>query len=162
MSDQGVRAVESIEKNGEFVGSIMYRPKLNLLVVAAIAALMFLPRSRYGIILGVLLVVIVLGGMIIVKDHPVMDVYTDQLIFYDPGNSAYGVSVPVADVAEWNVNKTVMYAIYIRLKDGRQYTEECYYSRQAYNYLRKVLPGKDTTTLQRRFFASLLSRRKGK
>jgi len=162
MSDQGVRAVESIEKNGEFVGRIMYRPKLNLLVVAAIAALMFLTRSRYGIILGVLLVVIVLGGMIIVKDHPVMDVYTDQLIFYDPGNSAYGVSVSVADVAEWNVNKTVMYAIYIRLKDGRQYTEECYYSRQAYNYLRKVLPGKDTTTLQRRFFASLLSRKKGK
>lgn len=162
MSDQGVRAVESMEKNGEFIGRIMYRPKLNILIVTAIAALMFLTRNKYGIILGVLLVAIVLAGQFMVRDHPVMDVYTDQLIFYDPVNSAYGVSVPVADVAEWNVNKTVMYAIYIRLKDGRQYTEECYYSRQAYNYLRKVLPGKDTTTLQRRFFASLLSRRKGK
>ena len=162
MSDRGVRAVESMEKNGEFVGRIMYRPKLNILIVAAIVAVLFLTRNKYGIILGIMLAVIVAAGMVLVKDHPVMDEYTDQLIFYDPVNSAYGVSVPVADVAEWNVNKTVMYAIYIRLKDGRQYTEECYYSRQAYNYLRKVLPGKDTTTLQRRFFASLLSRRKGK
>ncbi|MCR5449752.1 MAG: hypothetical protein K6F23_10180 [Solobacterium sp.] len=162
MSEQGVRAVESMEKNGEFIGRIMYRPKLNILVVGAVIALLFLTGNRYGIILGILLAVIVLGGLLIAKDHPVMDVYTDQLIFYAPDNSAYGVSVPVSDVVEWNVNKTVMYTIYIRLKDGRQYTEECYYSRQAYNYLRKVLPAKDTTTLQRRFFASLLSRRKGK
>ena len=162
MSDRGVRAVESIEKNGELVGRIMYRPKLNILIVAAIIGMLFLTRNRYGIILGVILTVIVLGGMFLIKDHPVMDVYTDQLIFYDPDNSNYGVSIPVSEVAEWNINKTVMYAIYIRLKDGRQYTEECYYSRQAYNYLRKVLPGKDTTTLQRRFFASLLNRRKGK
>ena len=162
MSEQGVRAVESMEKNGTFVGRIMYRPKLNILVVGTIIVLLMLTGNRYGIILGILLAVILLGGMLMVKDHPVMDVYTDQLIFYAPDNSAYGVSIPVADVAEWNVNKTVMYTICIRLKDGRQYTEECYYSRQAYNYLRKVLPGKDTTTLQRRFFASLLSRKRRK
>ncbi len=162
MSDRGIRAVAGMEKNGELVGRIMYRPKLNILIVAAVVGILFLTGNRYGIILGVILTVIVLAGMILVRDHPVMDVYTDQLIFYDPENSAYGVSIPVAEVAEWNINKTVMYTIYIRLKNGQQYTEECYYSRQAYNYLRKVLPGKDTTTLQRRFFASLLGRRKRK
>lgn len=162
MNDQGVRAVESMEINGEFVGRIMYRPKLNILVVGAVVILLFLTKNKYGIILGVLLAAIVMFALLMVRDHPVMDVYTDQLIFFDPGNSAYGVSVPVSEIAEWNVNKTVMYAIYIRLKDGRQYTEECYYSRQAHNCLRKVLPEKDTITLQRRFFASLLGRRKKK
>ena len=38
MSDRGVRDIESIEKNGEFVGRIMYRPKLNILIIAAIAS----------------------------------------------------------------------------------------------------------------------------
>ena len=162
MSDRGPRPVDSIEKNGTLIGRITYLPKLSALAMAALALGLILTRNRYGIILGILFLVIVGFAVFVIKDHPVMDVYTDQLIFYDPDNSNYGVSVPVSEVVEWNVNKSVMYTIYIRLKDGRQYTEECYYSRQAYDCLRKVLPGKDTTTLQRRFFASLFLRRKGK
>ncbi len=160
MENRGIRLVDDIEKKGTFVGRITYLPKASMAVTAVLAVLLFLTRNRYGIMLGLLLTGILLFVMVMIKDHPVMDVYTDQLIFYDPDDSRYGVSVETDRIAEWNVNKTNMYTICIRLNDGHVYTEECFHSRKAFRYLRQVMPGKDTSTLSRKYFRTLFTRRK--
>lgn len=79
-----------------------------------------------------------------VKDHQVMEVYSDALLLINPENGSQVRKVPLSDVAEWNVNKGGTYSIWIKTLKGEEYSAASFQSRRAYLLLDQVMREKNT------------------
>ena len=85
------RPMNELNEHGTLLGQVGYKPHSAVYVLAAAAVLFLLMRHLFGVIMALMCIAGALFIKLKVEDHPVMDVYDDAVIFYDPVGKAVGI-----------------------------------------------------------------------
>jgi hypothetical protein len=128
---------------GTRIGSVGYKPKTGLIIMTALGILLLCLRNLFGYILGIFNLVAVLIIYLKVKDHKVMDVYSDAVFFHHPQNENKVIRFSNDEVKSWTVNKENSFQISFRLIDGRIYVADTYQTGKAGRLLRKTMSKKN-------------------
>lgn len=141
---------KDINETGELIGKITHRPNSAIIIMIIAGILLCLIPSRFSRIIGITAIVLSCIFFLVTKDYPVMEVFSDALILYQPFHSELAVRIPLEDIAEWNLNGPNGQQLFLRLSDGSEISEECFQVSKADKMLRKILSDKETWVLQRK------------
>ncbi len=151
--------LEYFDKNlltprGKLKGKINFRPNLSILFVFFFGLfLIFMTRQIAGIVAGLFCIGVAVVFFWKVKDAPVMDIYEQDIILYDPDDQNRAACLPVNEIKEFFVQRDNSAMINFRTNDETVFTVKSLRSANAYSLLAKVLPGKgsDDKNLQRQW-----------
>lgn len=131
--------------NRKLLGKITYKPvsAIAIVFVAGIAAAVLF-RNVFGFVFGGFCILLSAASYVLVKDHPVIDVYQDELIIYDASRGFLPVRIPAAEVVQWEVNRNQSSAVTVMSKNRKPLSVVTYQTRKAVSLFRKAFPGKST------------------
>lgn len=136
------RNLSELNETGTLLGKVGYKP-VNSIYILGIAAVLFL---LIGHLFGIIMALICLAGaafvQFYVKDHPVMEVYDDAVIFLDPADATAGIRYTPDQVYKWTVNKDSSYVISVVLTSGDIHVAQCYQVSKANRLLKKLMAEK--------------------
>lgn len=136
------RPMNELNEHGTLLGQVGYKPHSAVYVLAAAAVLFLLMRHLFGVIMALMCIAGALFIKLKVEDHPVMDVYDDAVIFYDPGDASCGIRYTPDQISKWTVNKEGSYQISMTLTGGDIHVAASYQVSAANRLLRKLMPEK--------------------
>lgn len=137
------RDLNELNETGTLLGRVGYKPVGSVYVLVAAAVLFLLIGHLFGIIMALICLAGAAAVQFYVKDHPVMDVYDDAVIFLDPADPASGIRYTPDQVYKWTVNKDSSYVISVVLQGGDIHVAQCYQVSRANRLLKKLMPEKN-------------------
>ena len=147
---------------------ISYKPTFPqiIMTIVGIACIVFF-RNIPGFLLGAFFVAAGLLVQFGLKDYKVFDVYSDHIVVYDDHGNIM-IDIDYHDIAEWNINKTKSYSLYIKLIDGRELTRESFQVAKLNKALNRYIADKETQAVRMKrsretklVFRNPFKRRKG-
>ncbi len=136
--------LEELNERGTLLGRVGYKPVRSVYYLSFAAAVFLLIGHLFGILMAIICGIGACFIQFYIKDHPVMDVYDDGLIFYHPADPSQGVRYSLDEVERWSVNKDNSYQISVTMKDMNIHVAFSYQVAAANRLLRKVMPEKST------------------
>lgn len=131
--------------NRKLLGKITYKP-VSTIAIVFIAGIVItvLFQNVFGFLFGGFCMLLSAAAYMLVKDHPVIDVYQDELVIYDPSKGFSPVRIPANEVIQWEVNRNQSSAVTVMSKNRRPLSVVTYQTRKAVSLFRKAFPGKST------------------
>ena len=136
------RPLDKLEEKGALLGKVGFKPTEAAFVFFAFAVVFLIIGHLFGIIMAVLCAAAGLFMHLRIKDHPVMDVYDDGLIFYNPTDISQGIRFGKEEVRYWSVNKDGNYQIVLNLNDNNIHVAGTYQVGKATRLLKKLMSEK--------------------
>ncbi len=138
----------TIERKGKLITKIFYKPFLAPIIIGACGVALFFLQNIFAMVLGIFFVGISLCVQFLVEDYLVAEIYDDALLVYHWKQHNLAFYAPFEKIAEWNVNKTKKYALFVKMDNGQSLTAETFQVAKADKALRKLLRGKETSEIK--------------
>ena len=142
---------EDIEENGNLIGTVMYKPMRAIYIVIATGIIIIAAvRNFWAILLGGFVIGIALIVLFNLKDYKVMEVYDDAFIVYAEAGGTKAARVVYDEIREWGIvsESAASTAIMFKLNDGQTFYKNTFRTGDAYKYLFKVMPEKESRQIQ--------------
>ena len=136
------RDLNELNETGTLLGRVGYKPVGSVYVLVIAATLFLLIGHLFGIIMALICLAGAVFVQFYVKDHPVMDVYDDAVIFLDPADASAGIRYTPDQVYKWTVNKDSSYEISVVLQGGDIHVAQSYQVSKANRLLKKLMAEK--------------------
>ncbi len=134
-----------LQPKGRCLGKVGYRPN-SYIYGTILFGICFgaLVRNLTGYIVGGAIIAMAVFYLLRVKDHPVMDVYQEDLVIYNAADPSQAARIPTEDITEFCAGDTKRLEILFRRKDGSVFSVSTAQTGKAYSLLEKAMSGRGT------------------
>ncbi|MBR0385515.1 MAG: hypothetical protein IJI05_03105 [Erysipelotrichaceae bacterium] len=142
---------QTIEENGTFITTILYKPVKAVIIIAIAAVLLIaLIRNIWAVLLGGFALALAAIVHFKMEDYKVVDVYDDALIIYADETGEKAARIPYEDIQEWSAvsENAASSAIMFKLTNGRVFYKNTFRTADAHKVLFKIMPEKESRQIQ--------------
>ncbi|MBO4218266.1 MAG: hypothetical protein J5694_06265 [Erysipelotrichaceae bacterium] len=138
--------ISEIKPADQPLKAITYKPYVPCYICVAAGVGMLLLRHWAFLVLGLIFIGLSLFVLFKIKDHKVLDIYSDGVLIYSLNEESKGIYVRYDDLAEWTTKSAQggSECVYFLLADGTQIYKDTFQALTAYRQLIKLMPEKES------------------
>ena len=150
MENKEYRTIENLDRTGNLIGKVGYKPRHAIIISCIAAGLLCLTMNWIAILLAAFIILISLFVNHLVKERLTMEIYDQYILLFDSDDNNLVRKIDYADIVEWGCknSENAADALMLKLSDEEVVYKNTFQIGKALRFLNKVIPDKEERRIQ--------------